>query len=172
MSDLYLEDLIFRKKTWKDKLIIIGLIAFGFYLWVGAYLWAFSAFYLIPAVIVTVVAVIVLPRLNIEWEYTYMDAELDVDKIFNRARRKRVATYEIKKAEIIAPVNSHRLDYYNNNQKMKVMDYTSLFPERQKYVYAMIIEDEKGGMLKVLFEPSQEMLKDMRMRAPRAVFMD
>ena len=172
MGDLYLEELVLRKKTLKDKLIIGGLLAFGFYLWVGAYLWSFSLFYLLPAVTVTVVAIIVLPRLNVEWEYTYMDAELDVDKIFNRAKRKRVGTYEIKKAEIIAPANSHRLDYHNNNKKMKVMDFTSLMPERQKYVYAMIIEDDKNGMLKVLFEPSEEMLKDMYRRAPRTVFFD
>ncbi len=172
MGDLYLEELVLRKKTWKDKVIIVGLIAFGFFLWVGAYLWSFSLFYLIPAVIVTIVAVIVLPSLNVEWEYTYANAELDVDKIMNRAKRKRMATYEIKKAEIIAPANSHRLDYHNNNKKMKVMDFTSLFPERQKNVYAMIIEDDKNGLLKVLFEPSQEMLNDMRMRAPRTVFLD
>lgn len=172
MGDLYLEELVLRKKTLKDKIIIVGLIAFGFYLWVGAFMWRFSLLYLLPAVMVTIVAVIVLPRLNVEWEYTYVDAELDVDKIFNRARRKRVGTYEIKKAEIIAPANSHRLDYHNNNKKMKVMDCTSLFPERQKNVYAMIIEDDKYGMLKVLFEPSQDMITDMSRRAPRTVFFD
>lgn len=172
MGDLYLEELVLRKKTLKDKIIIVGLIAFGFYLWVGAFMWSFSLLYLLPAVMVTIIAVIVLPRLNVEWEYTYVDAELDVDKIFNRARRKRVGTYEIKKAEIIAPANSHRLDYHNNNKKMKVVDCTSLFPERQKKVYAMIIEDEKYGMLKVLFEPSQDMITDMSRRAPRTVFFD
>ena len=172
MGDLYLEELVLRKKTLKDKVITVGLIAFGLFLWTGAYLWRFSLLYLFPAIVVTVVAIFVLPKLNVEWEYTYVDAELDVDKIFNRAKRKRVGTYEIKKAEIIAPANSHRLDYHNNNQKMKVMDFTSLFPERQKYVYAMIIEDDKNGMLKVLFEPSQQMLEDMRRRAPRTVFFD
>jgi len=172
MGDLYLEELVLRKKTLKDKMIIVGLIAFGFYLWVGAFMWSFSLFYLLPAVVVTVVAIIVLPRLNVEWEYTYVDAELDIDKIFNRARRKRVGTYEIKKAEIIAPANSHRLDYHNNNKKMKVMDCTSLFPERQKNVYAIIIEDDKYGMVKVLFEPSQDMITDMSRRAPRTVFFD
>lgn len=171
MSDLYLEELIMKKKTLRDKLIIVGLLVLTFFLWVESYLWG-SLVYLIPAFLLTGFDFFFLPRLNVEWEYTYVDAELDVDKIFNRSKRKRIGSYEIKKAEIIAPVNSHRLDYYNNNQKLKVLDCTSGNPERAKLVYAMIIESDKKGMLKVLFEPSQGMVNDMRLRAPRTVFMD
>lgn len=38
-------------------------------------------------------------------------------------------------------------------------------------VYAMVIP-EKEGLLKVLFEPSEHMVKDFRLKAPRKVFFD
>ena len=54
---------------------------------------------------------------------------------------------------------------------MKVKDFTSCNPEREKRVYAMVISGE-GETAKVLFEPSEQMLKDMRAKAPRKVFFD
>ncbi len=172
MSDLYLEELVVKKRTGKDKAISIGLLVLTFFLWFETYIWFGSLIFLIPAFALTVFDFYFLPKLNVEWEYTYTSAELDIDKIFNRAKRKRIGTYEIKTAEIIAPVNSHRLDYYNNNKKMKLVDCSSLYPERANKVYAMIIEGKKNELLKVLFEPTEEMIKDMRMRAPQAVFFD
>ena len=74
-------------------------------------------------------------------------------------------------AEILAPAKSHRIDYYNNNPKMKVIDYSSCDPERERNVYAMIISNE-GQLLKVLFEPTEKMVKDLRTKAPRKVFFD
>ena len=94
-----------------------------------------------------------------------------MDRIMNKAKRKRMASYDISKAELIAPAASHRFDYYNNNQKLKVCDYSSCNPEREKLVYAMVIP-EKEGLLKVLFEPSEHMIKDFRLKAPRKVFFD
>ena len=78
-----------------------------------------------------------------------------------------MASYDISKAELIAPAASHRFD----NQKLKVCDYSSCNPEREKLVYAMVIP-EKEGLLKVLFEPSEHMVKDFRLKAPRKVFFD
>lgn len=172
MGDAYFEEMIVRKKTWQNRLACIGLILLALFLWTESYLWGFSLFCLIPACLVTAFDCYQLPRMNIEWEYTYVDAELDVDKIFNRSKRKRMGTYEIKKAEVIAPAHSHRLDYYNSNPKIKAVDYTSRYPQREKKVYAMVIESEKKGLEKILFEPSQEMLDDMRRRAPHKVYMD
>ena len=54
---------------------------------------------------------------------------------------------------------------------MKVIDYSSCDPERERNVYAMIISNE-GQLLKVLFEPTEKMVKDLRTKAPRKVFFD
>ena len=123
------------------------------------------------SIAICVADIFIFPRFQTEWEYQYVNGELDVDRIMNKAKRKRMASYDISKAELIAPAASHRFDYYNNNQKLKVCDYSSCNPEREKLVYAMVIP-EKEGLLKVLFEPSEHMIKDFRLKAPRKVFFD
>ena len=54
---------------------------------------------------------------------------------------------------------------------MKDFNYTSNDPDRVKMVYAMIVSDE-GTLKRILFEPSAQMIRDMRARAPRKVFED
>lgn len=170
MNDLYLEELIKKKRTGKDnalRALLMGLT--GVLVLLALLTW--NLLITIPAIAICVADIFIFPRFNLEWEYQYVNGELDVDRILNRAKRKRIASYEISSAEIIAPAGSHRLDYQNKNLKMKVVDYTSCDPAREKQVYAMIIANE-GAQTKVLFEPSEQMLKDMRVKAPRKVFFD
>jgi len=170
MSDLYLEELVKRRKTGKDMALRAILMALTAVLVVLAIV-TFNILISVPAIAVCIADIFIFPRFNVEWEYQYVNGELDVDRILNKAKRKRIASYDIANAELVAPAVSHRLDYYNNNSKLQVKDFTSCNPEREKLVYAMIVSSE-GETTKVLFEPSEQMLKDMRAKAPRKVFFD
>lgn len=170
MSDLYLEELIKKKRTVKDNALrafLMGLTA----VLVVLSLLTLSMVMILPAIVICVADIFLFPRFSVEWEYQYVNGELDVDRILNRAKRKRMASYDIANAELIAPAASHRFDYHNNNTKLRVRDYTSCDPQREKQVYAMLVSGE-GELAKVLFEPSEQMLKDMRTKAPRKVFFD
>lgn len=169
MSDLYLEEMVKKRWTAKDKAIRTILMVLTVLLIIGA----FFVHYLLvfPAIAICVADIIVFPRFNVEWEYQYVNGELDVDRIINKAKRKRKGSFDLENVEIMAPANSHRLDYYKNNQQMKEFNYTSNDPEREKMVYAMIVSDD-GLLKRILFEPSPQMRRDMRARAPRKVFED
>ncbi|MBS6194746.1 MAG: hypothetical protein KH828_04120 [Clostridiales bacterium] len=170
MSDLYLEELIKKKRTGKDTALRAALMGLTGVLVVLALL-TWNILITVPAIAICIADIFIFPRFNVEWEYQYVNGELDVDRILNRAKRKRIASYDIANADMIAPAASHRLDYHNNNTKLKIKDYTSQDPQREKSVYAMLIS-ANGELTKVLFEPSQQMLKDMRTKAPRKVFFD
>lgn len=170
MSDLYLEEMIRKKRTAKDQLLKALLVGVTVILVALAVL-TFNLIFMIPAFVVCIADIFLMPRFNVEWEYQYVNGELDIDRITNKAKRKRIASYDLTNAELLAPAVSHRLDYYSSNTKLKVKDYTSCEPERAKFVYALVIAKE-GEMTKVLFEPSEKMLKDMRTKAPRKVFFD
>ena len=170
MSDLYLEELVKRKRTTMDSALRLGLMALSAVLVVLALL-SWNIVIIVAAIAICVADIFVFPRFNTEWDYQYVNGEIDVDRILNKSKRKRVASYDIANAEILAPAKSHRIDYYNNNPKMKVIDYSSCDPERERNVYAMIISNE-GQLLKVLFEPTEKMVKDLRTKAPRKVFFD
>ena len=170
MSDLYLEELVKKKRTGKDSALRIGLMAVTAVMVVLALL-SWNLIIIVAAIAVCVADIFIFPRFNTEWEYQYVNGEVDVDRILNKSKRKRVGNFDIANAEILAPASSHRMDYYNNNSKMKVVDYTSCDPEREKHVYAMIVSNE-GQVSKILFEPTEKMLKDLRTKAPRKVFFD
>lgn len=170
MSDLYLEEMIKKQRTSKDNILRIGLMVLTALVVLLA-LMSWNMVIIVLGIAICVADIFLFPRFSVEWEYQYVNGELDVDRILNKQRRKRMASYDIQSAELIAPAKSHRLDYYHSGKKLKVVDYSSCNPENERNVYAMLISKE-NELQEVLFEPSEKMLKDMRLKAPRKVFLD
>lgn len=164
MSDLYTELIVKRKTPPSDKvkkvLMIVGtvLAAFAgiFIHWIG----------LIVLVAFAAADYFLIPGFDLEYEYLYVNGELDIDKIMSRTKRKRVCSLQLEKMVLFAPSNSHELDYYNNNKGIRVLDYSSR--EEDHKVYAMIIQGDKG-LDKILLEPNEVILNDIRRIAPSKV---
>ncbi len=169
MSDLYTEVMVAKKPTAKDQLIKFVLLLF-------TVLFALAGLVLMPillvaAVILGVVDYFFIPRLSVEFEYLYVNGELDVDRIFSKARRKRAASYDLSSMEIMAPWSSHRLDSYKNNRSLKKVDYSSGIEGQGHKPYGFVISN-KNQLELVIFEPNEVMLKDIRSKMPRKVFYD
>ena len=62
----------------------------------------FNPIILLLAVVMGVVDYFKLPSLDLEYEYLYVNGELDIDKIMSKQKRKRVGSYDMKKVEIVA----------------------------------------------------------------------
>ncbi|MEE0421224.1 MAG: DUF6106 family protein [Lachnospiraceae bacterium] len=164
MSDLYTELLVPRRATAGDQVLKAVLIAVtvlsGI---VGLFITPIGFLFLIGFAVLDYFK---LPALNLEFEYLYVNGELDVDKIMSKQKRKRAGSYEIEKAELIALWKSHDMDYYRQGNKGKVVDYTSRTDESK--VYAMVYNGDKGMEI-ILLELNDVMLKDIRRIAPRKV---
>ncbi|MDO4304918.1 MAG: DUF6106 family protein [Bacillota bacterium] len=166
MSDLYTEVIVKRRQTPADTAKKVLLIA-GTVLSAAAFL--FTTLGIIALVLLAAFAVadyFLLPSFNVEFEYLYVNGELDIDKIMSKQKRKRAYSMDIKALEILAPSNSHELDYYNNKSDVKTYDFSS--QEQGHKTYTMVVKGEKG-MEKVIFEPNEVILKDMKRVAPREV---
>ncbi len=110
-----------------------------------------SVIFWIAAVITGIGAYFAGLNANLEYEYLYMERELQVDKIMNKSRRKKVANYEIGRLEILAPFHSYHLDNYKNRKFDKEKDFSigeELKPDRR---YVMIYD----GKEKVILSPSE-----------------
>ena len=162
MSDLYTEVLVKKQQTGKDKAIKGVLIFF-------TVLFAAAGIMMNP--LLGLVDYIFIPKLSVEFEYLYVNGELDIDRIYSQSRRKRAASYELSNMEILAPYQSHQLDSYKNNQSIKRYNYSSGIEGQGHKPYAFVISKD-NTMQMVIFEPDEVMLKDIRNRAPRKVFMD
>ena len=122
---------------------------------------------LVVAIITGIGAYFATMNANIEYEYLYLDREISVDKVMAKSRRKKANTFSVDKMEVLAPLNSHRLDSYRNRNS-KTLDYSSGVAAQPEKRYMMVCE----GDLKVIFEPNAEMVKAIQSIAPRKVFTD
>ena len=166
MNELYFEQLVKKTPSATDKLKRYGLIVLTV-LFVLAGLG--NPIFLLLGVILIGVTYFLLPSTDLEFEYIYVDGDIDIDAVMGKAKRKRKKSFSVKEIELMAPAKSHRMDYYNNDMKMQVLDYSSNNPENHCFC-AVIHQD--GAAQKILFEPNQEMLDAIRMRAPGKVFLD
>ena len=106
-----------------------------------------------------------LSLLNVvEYEYTYVDKELQIDRILGRSKRKRMETLDLMQMELLAPLSSHQLDAYRNkNQKNK--DYSSGEIKQPETRYLLCMKDRQ-----LIIEPGERLVKMIQSVAPRKVF--
>lgn len=93
---------------------------------------------------------------SVEYEYSFLNGEFSVDKIIGQRKRKSIANYDIKEAEIVAPLVSDAVVRASGNAIIK--DYSTRTNNND--VYAMIINNS-NGKLKVVFEPNEKVLEAM-----------
>ena len=130
-----------------------------------------AGFLIMPALLIGLVfgvaAYFIYMNADLEYEYLYVDKELTIDKVMAKSKRKRVASFELDKMEIVAPIKSWHLDNYKNRND-KLVDYSSGEEKKPDRRFVFYYE----GKQKVIFEPNEEMIKAMQMVAPRKVFKD
>ena len=167
MSDLYSELLVKRDQTIADKLVRGGMIALVVLCALAGIL--LTPLLLFAAMILGIAAYFILPYTDLEFEYLFITGDLEVTKIMAKSKRKKLKTLKLSECDLMAPLNSHRLDYYNGNQKLKVVDYSSGNPEHKRFA---IIARDGADTCKVIIEPDEILAKTMRNTAPSKVFLD
>ena len=164
MSEAVIELLVKRKTRPGSMIIKCACIAIAV---LFLFLSMFNALMILGTFAFGGLFVFVRLRSNVEYEYTYFDKELTIDVIYNQAKRKQAAKFEISRMEILAPYNSHQLDAYRNKGG-KEIDYTSQITKQPDIRYMMVVD----GIRKIVFEPNDAIVMAIRNVAPRKVFVD
>lgn len=160
MNDIYTEQLLKKQSSSKDnriKFILIVLTLGVVVMTLGNPLW------LLGILIMIGVDVWVFRSLNVEYEYLYINGNLDIDKIMSKSRRKKVFEMEINDLEVMALRGEAELKMY---QGLKVQDYSSGNTNSRQYEMIVIQNGEKK---RIIFEPNDVIVDGMRMLAPRKV---
>ena len=163
MNDTYVEVMVAKKKTpflGATRIVLYALALLCFILSLT------NGLLLIGTAVFAALAFFLIPRLDIEYEYLYIDKEISIDKIMSKEKRKHVYTVDLNKMEIIAPVNSHELDSHKAGEA-KVYDFTS--GEEDAKVYSIVYASGNEGTVLVNFEPNEEMLRAIKNVFPRKV---
>ena len=165
MDNSLYEHLVARQNQMKTRLIKALSITLALMLAIIAVIF-FPTFSLIIIVIEAVVGYFIFPRFNIEYEYTLLYSDLDIDIIYNKAKRKSANSFDLREAELIAPVTSDRLKLF---KPTNTLDYSTQNPNDTPY--AIIIPFNKN-LTKVLIQPDAKMIEHLRNAAPRVTFTD
>lgn len=160
MNDFYTEQLVKKKTTGssimiKVLMILLTIVSFAAIL--------FIPFGIILPVIMITVDVFVFRGQNLEFEYLYVNGDLDIDKIMGKAKRKRVFSAAISDFEILAPSGSEEV---KRIQVTKTLNFSSF--DSEKKTYDLIVQ-QNGQKIKVIFEPNDIILNGYKMLAPRKV---
>ena len=167
MGDLYSELLVKKDKTAKDSLLKYGLI-------VLTVLAVFAGLIITPLALIIAVALgiacyFVIPKTDVEYEYLFINGDFDIDMIMSKTKRKKVKSFKLSEADLAEPLDSHRMDYYNGNQNMKVLDFSSGNPEHKRFG---VITRLDGNLCKIILEPDEALAQAMKNSAPSKVFLD
>lgn len=162
MNEVYYEVMVTKKTSplmTALKIFCIGMTVVCVMAMFIGILWA-----LLLAVVFGVVAYLLKLFNSVEYEYLYIDKELQIDRILSKNSRKRMETLDLNKLEVLAPIRSHELDRYRN-RNVKIKDYSSGVEENNVLKYMLVMNDKQ-----IIFEPTEEMVKTIKMFAPRKVF--
>ena len=160
MDDFYTEQLIKKQADSKDTLKKAGMIV----LTILSVLLVFAVpVGIIFPVVMIVADVLVFSNMNVEYEYVFVNGDLDIDKIMNKSRRKRMFSVDADQMELLAPVGAVELMQY---KKVRTYEYTS--GKNHAEIYALIASN-KGELCKVLFEPNETIIEGFFVKAPRKV---
>lgn len=114
---------------------------------------------LLVAIGIDIAIIYFLPNPHVDYEYVFVDGQIDFDRIIADANRKNMRRTDLEKAEVIAPEGSHALDPFQN---LKAEDYSSGNPEDKHYI--LVAKGDKGN-IKIRFTPNEKLLEQMKMKA-------
>jgi hypothetical protein len=167
MGDVFKEQIVKRKSTIKHTLIRVALILAVFVVFV-------AASYILQGIGIYVAfaagygAYVLMSRLNVEYEYSFTNGELDIDIIYSKTRRKRLFSSHVNEFELMAHTEdkTHMGDF---PQTAELKDFSSGDPAVGKYAFLLNLN---GKATKVLWEPNEMMLKAIStVLTPRKLFL-
>ena len=162
-DDIYAEWLVQREKfKWLPLAYIGGAILgiVGFWLMIN-FKWGFVAFILVAF------ALFVGRRfLSVEYEYTFVTNELDIDRIFSKSSRRNAMNIQMSSVESVEPASDQKREQLISGGTT-YKNFTSR--EDGASTYFIIFSNEDEGRTVVEFEPNEKVLNAMWRCSPSKV---
>ena len=165
----YKEYLVKRNKNGKEKFLtlLLYLAATVLAFICFALLINFGGIGLLLAVGMYFGAHKISARFNREYEYIITGYGVDIDVIYNRTSRKRLISFSVNEAAVIASVKDENHKHYLNGTFDK--EISAITNSKGANVYFAVVEAD--GRTLVKFEPPYAALEILKKHAPSKVFM-
>jgi len=157
--DEYVEHMVKRKDSPLWKAALAGAIVLTLILLFLALQYAFALLLLLA---MCAVVYVVWLFSNVEYEYTYFGGSFELDEVLNKSRRRKLVDTNASELILIAPKNSDSAKTEMGNAK--ILDYSGMGPEDQKYAYIYVRNGQKYCMY---IEGNEELIKQVRRNTPQ-----
>lgn len=170
-SDVFVEYMVRRKFGTKDYLIVVGVVVAAIILLAAAFMFLpnllgdyFAQFILIIVCGIIYGAYVLIGRNNLEFEYTFTNGDITIDKIMSRKARKRVTSFDCSQAQEIG-------DYTRKKDALKSRTFTKTifagtYQDGRNNMY-IIANSKNTGLTLLVFEPNESMIDAIKITVPR-----
>ena len=162
MGDIFAEQLVKRKKKPSEQFLKYALTALVVVFALGGLFVIGVLVYL--ALGLAVVCYLVVPRFNVEYEYSYVNGEFDIDVIYSMQKRKKKEVFNLQDVDCVAPYGDPALAPYQTGYT--VTDYSAFDAQRPPYVIV------KGGEKRLIYMQIEDptILADMKRKLQRKFY--
>lgn len=174
--DIFVEYLVKKKKTASDLLKALGISFGGTLVLIIIFMLLMSYIPQLASLSLLLVAggiygiYMLITSFNLEYEYSMVNSEIDVDKIVNVRRRKRLTTVNIRSIDYFGQKKGSReFDSCMRNQNIEKI-YACIDKNDDSVYYAVYRENDKEKM--ILFNPNEKMISKMQKINPHKIKAD
>ncbi|OJU15297.1 MAG: hypothetical protein BGN88_15520 [Clostridiales bacterium 43-6] len=166
--DTFFEQLVIKKKTPPEKMMIVLIWIFAaivilllLVIFFFQLLDKISLLGMIAAFLVGFGAYKYTSRLDIEFEYSVTNGELDIDKIIARSTRKRLISVSCKDVERFGAYKTAEHENTQYGKKMFACSYDAEHP------YYIVTRQKEFGLTLLVMEPDERILTALKKFVPR-----
>ena len=158
-NDTFVEELVVRRNSLWNLLLMIGMVLLALVLAVAAFLFLSGLFPAIFAILIFGVYLGVKFQ-GVEFEYSFTNGDFDVDKIMAKRKRKRLVEINQKQIKVMAPYTAEFESETKEYQVSQVIDVSAHKNAAGRWF--MIYEDKDGKYVFLVFQPSKRFRDAMR----------
>ena len=169
--DSFIEKIVHKKKTPKDRIMSFGIILATFIVAL-AILLILTEFIAQFAFLLSIGAIFLgfrfQSRSNVEFEYLVTNGSLDIDKIISQRKRVRIFSADCKEFDAVGRVKSKNYGPHVTNGAEQLFAGTDM--ESESLYFVSLSYKSKKTVL--FFEPDQRMLDSFRRYIPSKILRD
>lgn len=163
--DVFVEQLVIRKKGPADYLIVAGTVVLGLLILAASVVLPFLA----PLGLLLLIGVgfgiyFVASSRNLEYEYSTTNGDFTIDKIINRKNRKRVCSFDLKAVDAMGKYDAQAMQGKSFERTLKVGK-----DDAGTDAWYVTVRIKDMGNSLVIFNPNDRMLTAMKPFLPRQV---
>ena len=175
--DRFLEEIVVKKSKGLNEIayllsaVIMVLAALMGFMCLNMIFYSFSVGMLIITVLNLGIAVLLFlfrDRLRTEYEYTFTNGDMDFAQVFNNKKRKALGSLKMNRIDAFGKVDSAAFQRYISMPGIKK---TNWFLNRGADLYYFYFQKESNKRI-IIIEPSEEMVKYIKMYLPRGAWQE